>query len=288
MKHSLCVLAVVFGAFAQSQPPSPGGSKLSQPKQTTATTENHKGTDDKTSSQPITITVVNSPEVNGAAKQHQSESSTDWWMRAFTGLIFLATAVQAYIYWHQKELMREALGETTKAADAAKASADAANRNIDLMISEKRARLKIGIQEVSTEVSLSKQLIWTITNHGNSKAFITYAQSRAYCVRGDEAPTNISASSLQNPALYRNPLKPDEQFNDFAVVLPHFGAEVETDIRDERVLLYFYAFVKYRDAFGSYQTKVLRRLHPIPVWASQRPGYAEWQPEGDPNDNQET
>lgn len=288
MKRRLAAFGLTCFAFAQSQPPSPGGSKSSQPKQTSAATENHKGTDDKASSQPITITVVNSPEVNSAAKEHQSESSTDWWMRAFTGLIFLATAVQAYIYWHQKELMREALGETTKAADAAKASANAASRNIDLMVSEKRARLKIGIQEVSTEVSLPKQLIWTIANHGNSKAFITFAQSRAFCVRGDEAPPNISASSLQNPALYRNPLKPDEQFNDFAVVLPHFGVGVQTDIRDERVFLYFYAFIKYRDAFGSYQTKVLRRLHPIPVWASQRPGYAEWQPEGEPNDNQET
>jgi hypothetical protein len=286
MKRRFAALALTCFAFAQSQPPPPTPSKDSRIKQQTAGDENSDA-DNHKRVPPISV-VVNTPITQGETQQQHSSSSTEHVIEILTLFIFLATAAQAIIYAFQTGVMKKSLAATQKATDAAKASADAANRNIDFMIAKERARLKIGIQEVSTEMPLSKQLIWIVTNHGNSKAFITYAQSRAFCVRGDEAPPNISASSMQNPALYRNPIKPDEQWNEFAVVLPHFGVGVQTDIRDERVFLYFYACVKYRDAFGSYQTKVLRRLHPIPVWASQRPGYAEWQPEGEPTDNQET
>jgi len=185
------------------------------------------------------------------------------------------------------EATRRAAEATAIGAEAAKQSADAANRNIDLMIAKERARLKIRVQVVSTEVPLERQLFWTVTNNGNSKAFIDYAQSRAFFLRGDDMP-DVSGSSLQNTALYSDPIKPDEQRTELAVVLPHFGVAVESDIREGRVTLHFYALVKYQDAFGSYYTKVLRKLQPIPLWAAQTPGLTEWQSEGHPEDNQET
>lgn len=117
------LLLLSLACLAQSQPPAPSGLKSGQPKQTSTATEDGKGQADKDPPQPVTISVVNSPEIQHATKDHQEEPSSDWWMRIFTGLIFLATAVQAYIYWRQKQLMREALGETERAANAAKDSA---------------------------------------------------------------------------------------------------------------------------------------------------------------------
>jgi hypothetical protein len=91
-------------SLAQSQPPSPTPTGAGQERQKSTT------------------------EVQDPAKYHEDKSSTDWWMRIFTGLIFLATAVQAYIYWRQKQLMRNALAETKKAADAATKSAEVADK----------------------------------------------------------------------------------------------------------------------------------------------------------------
>lgn len=124
MKRRWIAVLTFSICLAQSQPPSPGPAKIGQEKKN-GTSRVDTNTQDRKDN-PSVSAVVNTPVTQSPAEQKNSPSSPEHVIELLTGAIALATIAQAVIYFFQTQLMSKSLTETAKAADAAKASADAA------------------------------------------------------------------------------------------------------------------------------------------------------------------
>jgi len=65
-----------------------------------------------------------------STQRESGKSASDWWVVIFTGVLAVATVVQILVYWKQTGIMRGALKETAKAAEAADITAAAARDQV--------------------------------------------------------------------------------------------------------------------------------------------------------------
>jgi hypothetical protein len=279
------ILVTVFALSvlaAQSQPPPPVPGKEGQPKQQEGTGKEGKTEDHKTAAQPITVTVINSPEVQDRTAHQNRDSSPDWWIRLLTAVIAAATVMQAYIYWRQKALMRDALAETKKAADAAKASADA------LMNSE-RAWL------VARPVEIAPN-IYTLPNAGqvmrNAFACRIWNAGKTPAKLMRSAMKYVRVKSLSDlPVATIDPaasidggtLVPTEASAQMGLVLVAYlepdvfvTPEELMELRQQKMFLYAYGVVEYEDAFKRSQTIPLGFAYHFPMGGDPRPEGFYW------------
>ena len=110
MNFAILVLAAPL-LIAQSQPPAPVPMKPSQEKK----------------SAPV------QPQVGSQNSAHYgSENSTaTWFVAILTAVIAGAACVQVHVYHRQAKIMEAALGETAKAAEAARVGATAARDHVN-------------------------------------------------------------------------------------------------------------------------------------------------------------
>jgi len=162
----LAFLAVYV--FGQSQPPAPGPTKTAQ------TDKQEKGSKNKKADEaaPIInsrptpsiapITAVDKNEEADHSNQSADNSPSNWWLIIPTIVIAMATIVQAWIYWGQAGIMREALEQTKNAAEAAKSSADTASRQAGIMedqAKDTKAASKAAIDSATAAILAAQNLI---------------------------------------------------------------------------------------------------------------------------------
>jgi hypothetical protein len=247
MKRNLCVVAFAFVAFAQSQPPSPGPTKVGQVKQQDATSKDGNREDHK-EIVPISV-VVNTPVTQSPTQQEHDSSSAEHVIEVLTFFIALATIAQAIIYALQTGLMKKALAATEKAANAAASNAES-------VINSERAWITIiDILAQDGRGVLDAGFIFNVMNGGKTAAKISGLAVRCHCCTTDvpEVPDYSKATrhTFDNSAGSETILIPGQK-------LPtNLRIPIE-DTRDQELIegifnrtthLYAYGLLTYRDAF---------------------------------------
>lgn len=166
-------------------------------------------------------------------------------------MIASATVAQAYIYWRQKDLMRDALSETRKAADAAKRSADAFVLNerawvvatLDYRIPDPPPSVQWGADALSIQYFCP-----FFRNFGKSPATITRIAMKC-------AQIPMSAELPDEPDYLDALLVPGRMVLAPEVLLrsPYLPSISGTDIpaiKQKEQRLYIFGFVDYEDLEG--------------------------------------
>jgi hypothetical protein len=162
-KTVLSLVPILLASILQlPQPSQPTKSPGNQESHSTSIQDSSK---DSKSPVDTAITTL-SMQPAGDSRQN---SSSERWMLVFTAVIASAAVVQAIIYGKQARLMREALAETKKAADAATNSANTAERALHLS-----ERADILIDQVNGSdgelITGGTQITVKLRNCGKSKA----------------------------------------------------------------------------------------------------------------------
>lgn len=143
----VCVLVALplVCAAAQSHSPSPRPAEVSQPPQQQASGPQPATESDKrgTKNAPLVVETVEGPsdaaEKKTAAQHRQQEASNSRLTRNFTGGMLLVAVLQASFFLWQLILLRASSAEARQVAEAAKISADAAQRSVISLIHAERA-----------------------------------------------------------------------------------------------------------------------------------------------------
>jgi len=258
MRRVLLPLLVLLAVHAQSQPPSSSPPKSSQPKEQGTSSKETKAADNQTIP-AIPPSLVDSPRTENTTDNKKGGSSADWWTRILTLVIAIATVAQAYIYWRQKELMAEALTETTKAANAATSAAESAKQTADVLIGSERAWLVVSNRQPPT-IRPERQMThyefrFDLVNRGRTVARIvgSFPHEFRLVARGQELPPLPEYGPLYRE---NNELLPVHGMilapGDSLPALPMRLWRAETEDIIEAIArgeykLYVYAFLKYFD-----------------------------------------
>lgn len=185
-KHWL-VPAFACVLLAQSQPPPPSPTKSGQEKKGSTPSKDTNTQDRK--DRPSVSVVVNTPITQNPTEQKNSPSSPEHVIEILTGVIALAAIAQAVIYFFQTQLMSKSLTETTKAADAAKASADAVITQFEVT---QRPWCKIGLSAYQgitfSSDTMSFDFVVEVENVGRSPA-TSYHYECAVKLQHEGGPT---------------------------------------------------------------------------------------------------
>ena len=142
MRQAAIVLCFSVILLAQSQPPSPRPAITGQEQQ------QNRG-DEKSPDNNPGLAVIN--EQKGSGAQQSKWPSMPDGITVFTGILAIAAIIQILVYKQQANLMKEALAETEKAANAATKSANIASES--LMIAH---RAYVGIKSITLAHSCPK------------------------------------------------------------------------------------------------------------------------------------
>ena len=170
-------LIIIFGlawllcyAFGQSQPP------IKQAK----SNENGAGPAAKNGAKesPLRVDSVGLPTPQFDPYQHTNETedkASDWWMVRLTAGLFIVGAGQLWMFKKQLGIMKDSLRDTEGAANAAKQSADAAEKTVKIMDDTARRQLRpyvsasvAALSNFSHQITPALQV--RLTNHGQIPA----------------------------------------------------------------------------------------------------------------------
>lgn len=165
-----CFLATAL--HAQSQPPSPAATPASQEQQQEPKAQQPNPAESPVVSPPVIVPQQQQIEppptprpAENASEQNQ-QSPPDWitWASGLSNIVIaLVTIALAYVAWKQAGYMRDGLTETCKAAEAAKKSADVAEKSLQ----SQRAQLMTSAWRISNiEAGKTPLVNFTITNKG--------------------------------------------------------------------------------------------------------------------------
>jgi hypothetical protein len=262
MRPARILLIAALCSFGQSQPPSPTPTKTGQDKQQSTESKETKTEEHKDPS--ISVSVVNTPVASDASQHEKERSSADWWIRILTGVIAFATVAQAYIYFRQKELMRDALCETKKAAEAATASAKATNENLQAAIRSERAWIMVSVDQIPKLPSLNVPNVRLeiyyvyplLKNCGRTMATITLIKARVHLVPIGESLPSIPNYNREPHRTFRIEYKIPMIPNGTLQPLP-VGTSVEdinAVINERKYNWWIYGLVNYIDAYDKPHT----------------------------------
>lgn len=182
----------------------------------------------------------------------------------------------------------------------AKASADAAQRSIDLTILKEQARVKVrigdlSIVEVDGGIFLAVVKI-EVFNFGATKAFIG-SNHCAFCITDSETPYSIrTPNPLTGEPVIHATEKPIEHILRFFIT--DDGSDAIRALNMEKLFAHLYGMISYTDVFGRTDVIRFRYLWSPNQWAVAAQTlsltskgaldeslYGEWQKYGDEKDN---
>jgi hypothetical protein len=173
-------------------------------------------------------------------------------------LIFAAIAVQAWIYqgqWNVMERQTGILARSVRAAEdnaaAAKAAADAAVTNIEMMVNKERAKIMIKMDGRPQIESLLKSGIqpflkadFTIYCHGLTEAYISEARAMIEVTESSDPPRGNVVHSITLPAV----IQPGSKRGYWVSTSEEVTRE---SIHTWKAFIHVYGFVKYRHVFSA-------------------------------------
>jgi hypothetical protein len=238
---SLCILVtgLCFGQSKDakpSQPPTPAPTKSSQKPQQRPSNKSPEARKDnyvsKTStpstdqSNPTIITV----EAGNSRQNQESESSTNWWIMVFTGLLVATSILQ---WWYTK-----------RSADAAKLSADVAR---DSLVIGERAYVTVDQLNAYLAHGESPIIKYEILNTGRTPAIFVSAQ-HGFAIAKEIPEIPVYSSISEGPATIASgnkifiPATPDPDFI--------FSHDLIPSLKAKDSYVYFWALITYRDVFN--------------------------------------
>ncbi len=225
----------------------------------------------------------------------------DWGVWVFSGLLVVVGFLQVWLLWGtlrairrqadimdlQAKKLDESVAVADKAAEAAQTSADAANANIDLLVSKERTRIFVELFPLELKATihtLGNCVKYTVMFHSPTFAFIEDTTAAAVATNSPETPSQDQFFGSINIPKVIPPGFPDEECYSFI-----YGAndQFEIDqIEHGESFVHFRGFIKYKDFMGrDRETTFCYRWQPqaanalIPV---------QWVKTGPPEANQET
>jgi len=188
MRPNYWLLFAFLCTVAHSQTPPSAPAKTAQGDQRKAAPEEKKGTRDQQSpAQPSSgsdqsRTAPASENQEKAGAEDQIKTSPDWWAKASTALVTIFTgalAYLAYLQWtamnRQAEHMREALGTTKAAADAATRSAETATSSAEvaertMRLTERADVLVDSVELTNPQILIGSNVLLRLRNYGRTRA----------------------------------------------------------------------------------------------------------------------
>jgi hypothetical protein len=164
----------------------------------------------------------------------------------YTCLLVIAGFLTAFVVGWQA-------WETRKAANAAKDSARAADKNIELLISKERARLRIDMEplNLSSQQGLPRTVNFKVSIYGPTAAYIVESSCVAYVLPSDSINCEDPGSAVMLPFdSLPNVITPNSSpIEQFAFLIIEDEAALLPEIKSNRLLVGVRGFIKYRDVF---------------------------------------
>jgi hypothetical protein len=210
---------------------------------------------------------------------------------AIIGVFFTLSAVR-----RQAHIME---GQTTAAADnaaSAKANAEAVGKNIDMLISTERARLRVELKELSLDPKApSVYTVDFIVNiYGLTPAFVTESGCTVYVRPLEDVGSTDADHSMVSMFALPNLIPPHTTpFNQFTFL--YLGsddarsADILREIRENRLFVEFRGFINYLDVFNNERETRFRYVWKFssltPIGTTR---FGDWEKCGSSEDNKET
>ena len=254
--------AIIVIAVWEGPWPSP-----CQPQQQTAANQTEASAADKKAA------VASQPSASRAQYQCD-EKDSDWWMVRLTALIGAIGFIQFVMFYRQWSVMREGLGDTKTAAEAALANAQAAHRMADAAIGAETARVRpvqivlepptyfgpppFGFAEIPRNESIE-----TIIRHGS--VTVRFKNSGRTEADVTAVSVNRAVGKLPKVPTYRRPqvFSPTQSIpvgeskwdhRDFWYGHPALSDEQASEIVAGRESFWVYGFLEFYDFLGNRQT----------------------------------
>lgn len=207
-----------------------------------------------TEQSPISVRIrKTSQEIAEEAEDRQKKATTDWLIATYTGLLFFATLglmVATLGLWRlairQAKDMRESLAIASKSAEAAKSSADVAQRVFGQL--ERPYVFTSGISQL-LEDSGKLQVVFSISNLGRSPAFIDELWAELFIVPNPIA--KVVANLYFKNAVHKmgDVLAAGEKIENIVCYMKPDAVEHLAEIRNRDTYLILKVTVMYIDIF---------------------------------------